>query len=407
MAAPVASFSYEKRIACGCEMNPIGIQNYLRGRNAMKRNLLVILVMASLVLSFSNAFAAGPAPQFGITTSNVKLGDLKCDTWSSGMHQLIVDSSVTSTNVYAVRLGGLFSESEVIMDKSNDGGLTWLNSTGIARNSGIAECAAPVIAINPVTKDLHYAWSTYEPLLNPQNNIYYGNGTIATRVNGSFETSGGTKNIAVDQNGVIHIVFVDVTTKQLYYTSSTDNGSTFSGPDAIPQAIGDWISFTADSAGNLYLSYDSGRYFMIKLAGGQWSSSYPVCPSCVGADPSMAVYDSSRIYIARKGTIFATSNSGQTWTEYSSPGVGNSYGSLAVDSNGILNYSWQGANSSDIYFARTDRSNDPLRWGTAVLALSPGVPKSYNVSNIAVDSAGKAYITAAGVNGVTVFTKEN
>jgi hypothetical protein len=355
----------------------------------MKRILLVFLVMALLVLSFGNAFAGGPAPEFGITTDGIKLGNVKVDTWRNGYHGLIVDGS----NIYAVRVGGLFSEAEVVMDKSNDGGLTWLNSTGIARDSGIQGYGSG-IAINPVTKSLHYVWAYGGPTYN---GVYYGNGTITARVNGSVTNyEADSPSIAVDGNGVIHILFTDFVS--IYYTSSSDSGLTFSEPAAI--ATGLWYSFNADSAGNLYLVYDNGHYFMKKPAGGAWSISYSACPSCSRSDPSMAVYDTNRIYFATPdGLIAATSDGGQTWTIYDAPNVATGgLGSLAVSSDGLLNYTWEQAGS--VYFARTTKSNDLSSWGQTVLALAGGT-----LPNIAVDSAGKAHIMATKGN-VAVFTRE-
>jgi hypothetical protein len=264
--------------------------------------------------------------------------------------------------------------------------------------------------MNPITKSLHYAWSTDEPLLSPRGNVYYGNGTITTRVNGSVESRVGSqsKPVAVDGSGTIHIVFVGPYF-QLYYTSSSDSGLTFTEPSAIPGAVGDWFAFTADSSGNLYLAYDIAHYFMKKPAGGSWSSPYLVNSGPWGADPSMAVYDSNRIYIAVGGMIAATSDGGQTWTIYTTPGSGSYESSIAVDSNGILNFAWQGVSpDNNVYFSRTDRSHDPSRWGQAVIAL-PGAA----LPNIAVNSAGKAYIMAriayvedSIYRDIAVFTKE-
>jgi len=379
----------------------------LRGEIKMKRYLLVILVMVLLVLSFGNAFAGGPPPSFGITTEGIKLGDLKCDTWRNGMHGLIVDGP----NVYAARTGGLFSENEVVMDKSNDGGITWLNSTGIARGSEIEACGGG-IAINPVTKALHYVWAYGYPTYD---GIYYGNGSITTRVNGLVTNYESNEiSIAVDGNGVIHIVFFaggGAYQSNLYYTSSFDNGLTFSDPTAIASSsngndLGDY-SFAADSAGNLYLVYlehDSyyNYYFMKKPTGSSWSSSPVACPGCEGHPRSMAIYDSNRIYFAMKNKIAATSNGGQTWTLYTAPG--NNPGdncSLAISSDGILNYAWY-SEDSNVYFARTKKSHDPSSWGQTVVALTGA-----DLPNVAVDSAGKAYIMATRSNGnVAIFTKE-
>lgn len=348
----------------------------------MRRDLFVFLIIASLVLSLGNAFAGEP-PSFG---SEIKLGELRENIWQSGMHGLIVDGS----NVYAVHVS---SKNEVVLDKSNDRGLTWSHST-IVKGSDINESA---IAINPVTKELHYAWNTKNPS-NTIRNLYYGNGTTTTRVNGSINRSdSGCSNIAVDGKGVIHIVFA-ADDEKLYYTKSSDKGVTFSSP--APIASGDWISFKADRAGNLYLAYkgsDNYYYFMKKPAGGSWSSSYVACTSCRGNDPSMAVYDSNRIYFAAGSTIAATSDGGKTWTTYTVPGRDYGENSLAVSSNGILNYAWE--ESGNIYFARTTKSLDPSSWGQPVVALAGG--QAY----VAVDSAGKAYIMASR-NGVAIFTKE-
>jgi hypothetical protein len=360
----------------------------------MKRNLFVFLIMAFVVLSSGNAFADEP-PNFGVSTEGIKLGELRDDTWRSGMHGLIVDGS----NVYAVRGGRLISEYEVVVDKSSDGGLTWLQSTGIARHSNIDDSSQPGIALNRVTKELHFVWATYEPLLSPTRNLYYGNGTITTRVNGSINRS-DCSNIAVDGNGVIHIVF-SADDEKLYYTSSSDNGVTFSAPAVI--ASGGWISFASDSAGNLYLAYkgnDSYYYFMKKPSSGNWSSPYLACTSCQGHDPSIAVYDSNRIYFAVADTIVATSNGGQTWTTYTAPGQSPPHWvrSLAVSSDGILNLAW--GDFDNVYFVRTIKSHDPSLWGQTVLALTEA-----KLPNVAVDSAGKAYIMATR-NGSAIFIKE-
>lgn len=343
----------------------------------MKVNLIVFPVIALLVLSFGNAFADEP-PGFG---EGIKLGEVWRDTWQSGMHGLIVDGS----NVYAVRVGGLDSEKEVMLDKSNDGGMTWLHST-IARGPDILVAA---MAINPVTKELHYAWNTYEP--NRTRNLYYGNGTITKRVNGSLKlNSSKCSNIAVDGNGVIHIIFAADNGK-LYHTSSTDNGVTFSAPAAI--ASGNWIALALDSAGSLYLVYkgnDGNYYFMKKTAGGTWitPSPDPACANCPGNDPSIAVYDSERIYFAVRGKVAASSDGGKTWTPYTIPGQGHGESSLAISSNGILNYAWYVVDGN-VHFARTTKSHDPSSWGQPVIALAGASP------NVAVDSAGKAYIVAA------------
>lgn len=360
----------------------------------MKRILFVFLVMASLVLSLGNAFAE-ELPNFGISTEGIKLG-FSQDTWQSGMHGLITDGS----DVYAVRVEEFTSGRKVVMDKSNDGGLTWLHST-IASGSDVRIAA---IAINPVTKELHYAWNTYESDMS--RNLYYGNGTTTTRVNGSMGLISGCFNIAVDGVkvngvvGVIHIVFA-ASDGQIYYTSSSDNGVRFSKPLAV--AAGNWISFTTDRAGNLYIAYrgsDRNHYFIKKSAGGHWSDSYLACISCSGADPSMAVYDSERIYFAVKSKIAATSDGGKTWTSYTVPGQDHGESSLAVSPSGILNYAWSGSDGN-VYFARTTKSHDPSSWGQPVIVLVGEQP------NVAVDSTGKAYIMARKSEyNFIYFTKE-
>jgi hypothetical protein len=356
----------------------------------MKRKLFVLLVIATLVLSFGTAFAGGgSAPNFGITTDRIKLGE-DSDTWNSGMHGLIVNG----TNVYAIREGGLFAETEIVMDKSGDNGLTWLNSTGIAVGSDISNYGS-AIAIDPVTKSLHYTWSTNS------GNVYYSNGTITTQVNGSVGISGSKgKPIAIDGNGDIYIVFPGPSS-QLYLTSSSDNGQTFSTPAAI--TAGDWFSFAADSAGNLFLTYlhnDGGwkLKFTKKLVSGSWSTPAVICSTC-SDDPSMVVYDSNRIYVGCGSTIVATSNGGTDWTQYTAPGGSNSV-SLAVDSNGLLNYAWDG--TYGVNFARTTKSHDPSSWGQVALAIEGG-----DLPNVAVDADGKAYIMAtdAGIN-TAFFTRE-
>lgn len=367
----------------------------------MKRNLLVLLVLASIVMSFGSAFAGAP-PSFG---SVVKLGDLQADTWSSGMHGLIVNSS----NVFAVRIGGLFSEKEVVMDKSNDGGSTWLKSTGIASGTDI-KAYGTTIAINPANGVPHYAWATFESS-PPYYNIYFSNGTSTTKVNGSVLAT-ESQNIAVDKTGVIHIVFVGPD-NQLFYTSSSNNGATFSDPTAITGAIGDWISFTADPDGNLFLVY---MYYhntpptphwdqkFMKSVGQSWLS-FDACNEACSGDPSMAVYNSQKIYIATRDKIVATFDGGQTWILPAdiTPAIGCYISSLAVSSNGMLNVAWESANN--VYFARTTK--DPaqqITWSQPALAIPGG-----ELPHVAVDSNGKAYIMATKdtANGnIAVFVKE-
>jgi len=360
--------------------------------------------MAMLVLSFSSAFAGGPAPQFGITTGEIKLGDTYLDNWRVGYHGLIVDGmNVYSVRGYPEKVGGSVLGIEVVMDQSSDGGLTWQNSVGIARDPNILGQGS-LIAINPVTKALHYAWNTYEPLLTPSWNLYYGNGTTTTRVNGSLDVQTyADSSMAVDGTGVIHFVFTASDTA-VYYTSSSDNGVTFSAPAAIPGAFG-WSQFTADSAGNLYLvdsNNSTNAYFLRKPAGGQWSNPVAVCTNCARNDPSIAVYDSNRIYLQWGDIIAATSNGGVNWTVSPVPAGSIWGGILAVSSDGLLNYAFMATDG--VYFARTTKSFDPTSWGPAVLVFRGAIEP-----NVAVDSAGKAYIAATknySDNSVIVFTKE-
>lgn len=77
-------------------------------------------------------------------------------------------------------------------------------------------------------------------------------------------------------------------------------------------------------------------------------------------------------------------------------------GSLAVSSDGLLNYAFMATDG--VYFARTTKSFDPTSWGPAVLVFRGAIEP-----NVAVDSAGKAYIAATknySDNSVIVFTKE-
>ncbi|MBI4690326.1 MAG: hypothetical protein HY754_08690 [Nitrospirae bacterium] len=144
---------------------------------------------------------------------------------------------------------------------------------------------------------------------------------------------------------------------------------------------------------------------MQKRGGGLWSEPSTNCLSCNG-EPSIAVFDPNNIYIGAGDIIVAGSYDGQTqtwtWTQHTAPG-GDSSSSLAVSSNGILNYAWAG--NGGIYFSRTTKSHDLSRWiPTPVLALPGGV-----YPNLAVDSAGKAYIMAThegGASRTAVFTKE-
>ena len=152
----------------------------------------------------------------------------------------------------------------------------------------------------------------------------------------------GKRKIVITSSGV-YVAFYNLGTVSptgISYSTSTDSGSTWGSAIQASTVQSDDFSLAIDGSDNIYLVYTSTGIFFKKLtfSAGTWSNGSAVTITTTGCPqfPSVAINSAGTLeafYSDCGGTspsIFRSTNSGVSWTNVSTPGVGTNSGPLIV-----------------------------------------------------------------------------
>jgi hypothetical protein len=231
------------------------------------------------------------------------------------------------------------------------------------------------------------------------------------KVSADLNASPWAKSIAADGNGGVHIAFSawDSVTRndEVYYSRSDDHGVTFPEIATLVASPAYETSIGVDGNGTPYLSYIwyPNTYFSRRLADGTWTVPVPVNGPDGGYYSSIAVFDSSHIYVGyrvnRRVVVAATSDGGTTWTEYPVPADGRwaQDPCITVDSQNRVHAAWYCG--GDICYSRS--KNNLTQWIDPAVAAPWG-----DYPNIATDDNDAINIMyMGGFDGdAAYFTKE-
>jgi len=369
----------------------------------------ILVLAAGLVLSASVVMAATPvAPVMSMTVKSTKVAN--GSNWSNdGGREMVVDGS----NIYAA-FHGPYGEPSVI--RSTDGGLTWGLPAVLANDpAGNASYSIRIA----VAKDPLYAgkkivcatWVTLDGSLMYSYFVDRPTGTTwSTPV--VIANTWDTVNLAAAPNGSLHVLFISSSDGKNYYSTAASAEAPFSTPKELPWSESNQ-SLAIDSNNNLYVTethYDSvlgnTLYYHNKPASSSSWSTVAVAKSDaiyeINDNVSIAVYDTSNIYIAFKKYplndanaeyhvwLASTSNGGRSWSQKIVTPNATVYGthpSITVNSSKVVtiaaHYVTYGAEGR-ITLNKT--SDNGATWSANVSVIGN------NQASTALDSAGKVCV---------------
>lgn len=393
------------------------------------RNLVVAVVALLGFLGAAQNSMAG-AINFGITADRTKVGEGRI--YGPGPQMAIDGDTIYVTHTAS----NIFGEKEVRIAKSIDGGSEWEGSVVIAHDAKI-DMWGPSIAIGPDGvggKIIHVIWGQIDALTGIDS-IFYSNShddgvswSVPQLVTGSSGGGGEYMSIAADNIGGVHVAYPGYCSSTrawgVAYSKSSDYGASFAEigtPVYCNGAQGTSMAVTA--SGDVFLSwYAGGRsavFFSKRLAGGSFQPAIQI-PNTMGLGgdyPSIAVYDTSNIYIAWSTPtgvfVSSSSNGGTSWTKHTvttaAAGVTIAYSSMALYGSSTLNVAWTSSPSSGgdtrIDFARS--TNKGSSWTNPAPVVAANV--YYPEMEIAVNGNGKVYTIFTGNRigpWVAYFTSE-
>jgi len=289
---------------------------------------------------------------------------------------IIVDPSSPQT-LYMTTLGAPTSQSNIF--KSNDGGATWAATGSGARNLG-------ALAIDPKNTSTLYAAAV--------TGVYKSVDGAATWSPTSLVT--GAPNVVVDP--VAGQVLVDPVTPTTVYAGTaygvmktTDGGLTWNAmTNGFTQSI-DIIALAIDSRNprRLYAAttVNPGVY-ATQDGGAHWTkAAWPFpeeYPDYLLLDPVM----DSHIWAATNLGVAVSNDYGATWTKTPFPEI--AVPVLAADSTGAVYGIANGWSLPDAFAMKLDAGGSNLIYSTYLGGIGADA-----ATGIAVDAAGRAYITGS------------
>ena len=304
-------------------------------------------------------------------------------------------------NVYVV-WQDTFPANDIFFAASTDGGATFSEPINVSNSSA---SASPQLAASG--DNVYLAWED-SALGNPD--IFFaastdGGATFSESINVSNTTDGfsSTAQLAVSENGIINLAWVDAEiSTDIFLASSTDGGTTFSEPINVSNTEGgapslSGIAATGDSVYVVWQDVIPGiEIFLASSTDGGTTFSDPVNVSVnegISVSPVLSVHqaDPSSIYVAwvddtdtggSFDIFFASStDSGSTFSEIIN--VSNTNGSstnprVVVDSAGNVTVGW------------SDSTLDPSHDEVLVAVSGDGgatFGSSVNISNNPTSSA--------------------
>ena len=298
----------------------------------MRRLASLSMLLAFLVAPLAGA-AAPAAPVFSLTAKATKVAD--GSSWQGNGGRQV---AVSGNNVY-VAFHGPAGEPSVA--RSTDGGLTWSTPAVLANDAIRGNATGTVrvaIAKDPLYAGKHIvcaAWGTNDDQIFYSYFVDRPTGAGWSAPVSLAGPAGGwafTVALAAAPNGSVHLIFAG-TSGGTYLASATAADAPFSAPVLLPwTSEGANHSMAFDAASDLYVvesHWDlAGTAFVTfhkkAAASSAWSAvdvAVSNASTQLGDNVSIAVFNSSHIYIAYKQYSTAETNpANHVWTAYSSDG---------------------------------------------------------------------------------------
>jgi hypothetical protein len=233
---------------------------------------------------------------------------------------------------------------------------------------------------------------------------YYYDGSWTTSVIQNSVTTLQYPSVGIDSNGVVHLVYLDMTNDVLRYATNLSGSWQVSDIDTTTTSILNLASgripgtdLAIDSTDNLHILFSTkdstGVYHSINYTtnqGGSWTSVAISHPTRGALDPAIALDSNDKVHVSYyrdtgSDLIYAT-NEGGTWTREiveSTLNVGK-YSSIAVDYNDEVHISYVQANNNDLKLA----SGSAGSWAISTVKANHNVEHT----SIVADSNGDLHI---------------
>ena len=290
---------------------------------------------------------------------------------------IAVDQSGVIYAVWAYCRGEIESDLSIYFSKSTDGGHVWSPSMPISQTNDHYQ-RLPAIAVGS-SDTIYVAWWEGNSTWVAGGDVYLAKSTdggitwSTTRVNDTPPdryVGFGKSALAVDEGGTIYMAWEDYRNcingsyhcSDIYFSKSTDGGSTFSANEQINTEFGwEFSPSLVAKDSTIYLVWEASTssqdiYFTESTDGG------------VTFEPAVMVNEPSS---ARQCAP-----------------------SMAVDNTGIIHVSWDdsryGGTSQRIYYAKS--TDGGATFSADVMVSTSGVAQDYARSRIQVDSIGNVHI---------------
>jgi len=325
--------------------------------SAWRRAVYAAVVLLSLWSCPLDVRAQGPLPWSD---------PLLLNEGTEGNSPAIVADSSGTVHVFWGSYGGDGVSAAIFYRRLQDG--VWSEPVDIIVGPDTQRAVLPQAVID-AQGWLHLVWDS--------NGVFYSRAPVATAGSARAwtvpvrlsEAQATTPDIAVDDEGRLHVVYVDMFVSPFVrYTSSEDAGTNWMSPVAV--------SAPQDKAYalNARLLVDRQRTLHVI-----WSESIEPFPP-------------SGIYYARSTDL------GQTWTApFELAAGGYSWGSIGMDGEGMLHVFWTG--TADWVGKYHTWSPDGGQNWQPVERLWPGTGGMLGFADMAVDGAGIMHLVSAAGSG--------
>ncbi len=369
----------------------------------MRNTFLSLLALFAAVILMSPTASFGTSQKsFEMTVSKTKLGNGTFSYNQGGHAMQVFGDAVYATWVDEDSLG-----TKIVFSSSYDGGYTWEMQETVSYltdNNGYPGLAVGTDPSSPQTPIIHIVWSDDRDFYY-SSSVNGGQWSTPYHLNGAIPADSWGASIAADSLGHVHVAWQAYVnyTSHIYYSATPDSGESWYAPVDVNPNGAYAASIGASPEGNPYIAYECNNRANICFSKGTFNgSSWSFGPGYVASgtyqpnETSIAVKDSSTIYIAWRNYTSGSTDGGITWSPNPAP-ITDWEPSLAVDSAGVISSAWGSSNGID--FSKS--SDGGLTWDKVITVSPDG-----EFPNLALDSAGKALIMWNERNSVTYFSRE-